>query len=397
MNRSPAILRLLAATSAVLFSAGSAFAANPSTAEAIDGVHAQADAQVAEDPVVAAARNDASARLVSQIVDEPLDAGMTIGAFLDATQSQSLLASAIDRAEQVGGPRVLSRQFVQVRLQLSGESVCDVLLRAAEASGAKSPIKPDRIKAVTKVLAFRTFTATGMADAADVLANPATTQPAESGIVGAARADAARALFTRIEARVAKDDAQLAEQLRDPRTRDRLLESLNRRAKLSSVEQGPDEVRVTAIVSIDDEPITTELNAISPKLVAAVRAEGATPTIGRAKIEQSKPAALPGVPAWVNEPITTSASSPDAGGKLRTARAAEKAARESLREKLRALPLGDKETLGTASQVDPHFADAIDAAAISARVVGTDYRADGSVEVRVSIDGQSVWQAVLMR
>lgn len=397
MNRSPAILRLLAATSAVLCSAGSAFAADPSTAEVGSGVNAPADAQVAEDPVVAAARNDASARLASQIVDEPLDAGMTIGAFLDATQSQSLLASAIDRAEQVGGPRVLARQFVQVRLQLSGESVRDVLVRAAEASGAKSPIKPDRVKAVTKVLAFRTFTATGTADAADVLANASSTQPAENGSVGAARADAARVLLTRIEARVAKDDVQLAEQLRDPRTRERLLESLSRRAKLSSVEQGPDEVRVTAIVSIDDEPITTELNAISPKLLAAVRAEGATPTVGRAKVEQAKPVEIPNVPAWVNEPITTSASAPDAGSKLRTARAAENAARDAMREKLRSLPLAERETLGTASQVDPHFADAIDAAAISARVVGTDYRADGSVEVRVSIDGQSVWQAVLMR
>jgi hypothetical protein len=91
-------------------------------------------------------------------------------------------------------------------------------------------------------------------------------------------------------------------------------------------------------------------------------------------------------PAWTRDAQTVAAVAPDAGGSLKTARVAEKAAREALREQLSKLPLDSTQTLSAAS------AKTVDVAVIGAKIASVDYRADGSVQVSVSIDGQQLWE-----
>jgi hypothetical protein len=91
-------------------------------------------------------------------------------------------------------------------------------------------------------------------------------------------------------------------------------------------------------------------------------------------------------PAWTQEAQTCSSVAPDAGDALKTARQAEKAAREALRAQLSNLQLDQAHTVGSAS------AKIVDVAVIGAKIASVDYRADGSVEVSVSVNGQQLWQ-----
>ena len=97
-------------------------------------------------------------------------------------------------------------------------------------------------------------------------------------------------------------------------------------------------------------------------------------------------------PAWASEAHTASAVASDAGYPLRTARQAEKAARDALRREIASLKIDpaveSSRTFGQAAGA------MVDAAVDAAKIAGVDYRADGSVEVSVSIDGQRLWQAM---
>lgn len=99
-------------------------------------------------------------------------------------------------------------------------------------------------------------------------------------------------------------------------------------------------------------------------------------------------------PTWVNDSLAASASAASVGSPLRTARAAEQSARKALHDKLRALTIADSGTLGDAADKRPEVAAAIDEAVGAARVSGIDYNADGSVEVRIAVGGQRLWQRI---
>ena len=108
---------------------------------------------------------------------------------------------------------------------------------------------------------------------------------------------------------------------------------------------------------------------------------------------QAAPLSLPEAPPeWSRDAHTAAATAPAAGTQLRTARAAEKSARAALREQLVALKL-DGSTLGTAGR---DATQAVDLVVAAAKISGVDYRADGSVEARVTIDGQQLWQTLQM-
>ena len=102
--------------------------------------------------------------------------------------------------------------------------------------------------------------------------------------------------------------------------------------------------------------------------------------------------ALPDLPpVWTRDAQTMSAIAPSAGSQLRTARAAEKSARAALREQLGRLAINEHTVLGAAGE---DAQSAIDLVVVAARISSVDYRADGSVKVDVSIDGQQLWQTL---
>jgi hypothetical protein len=80
---------------------------------------------------------------------------------------------------------------------------------------------------------------------------------------------------------------------------------------------------------------------------------------------------------------------------LRAARAAEADALTHIRQQVMALGLTPTQTMGQAVQIDPRLARAVDRAILrGARLYSTDYRPDGTVEVRVSLDLRFLWSAI---
>jgi hypothetical protein len=243
------------------------------------------------DPNAAALRvavDDAANKLFQTICDERLSGQTRIGDLLTAIDGTESLRQLLTRAEQIGGPRFLSPEHVQVRLDIDGRRVAMVVLDAVRAAPERSMMSVSDLESRLNLWSARRFTAVG-----DNLPKPqvGTTRSAE------------------------------------------------------------------------------------------------VPADGRQALAQ-------GMPEWASSPILASGVASRDGTPLQTARAAEDAARDALRDAILQLQFsGNVERI-----VDvPQFADLVDEAVLSARIVGVDYRADGSAQVRVSIEGRSLWLALQNR
>lgn len=244
------------------------------------------------------ANDDAVARLYAQIASESLDR-LSVAQIIDQVDGYAILMDGLARAEQIGGPRQLGDEFVQVQLQISGVRAGQLVLQAVAVKPQKSPVSPERLAQLLQDWNQRVFTSTG--------------------------------------------------------------------------------TNVTSPESIDIR-VTTDAGVITTMSATDV---AAAPKLN---FDTS--------PAWLGEPITTSAFSEPHDTKLRTARAAEQSARDALRAKVLELAV-DGMKLGDVAKVDRFVNQTIDDIVAAARVYGVDYRADGSVEVRISVDGRQVWQSLL--
>lgn len=81
--------------------------------------------------------------------------------------------------------------------------------------------------------------------------------------------------------------------------------------------------------------------------------------------------------------------------RLRAAREAEQAARDQLRQTLMNLPLGEPLTLGEVARQDADALAMLEQAVRGAEVVSTVYTPDAGVQVRLSADGEELWQSLL--
>jgi hypothetical protein len=82
------------------------------------------------------------------------------------------------------------------------------------------------------------------------------------------------------------------------------------------------------------------------------------------------------------------------GSKLKTARVAESAAVDALRDAIYALPLNGTMTIGDAVKKSPTIAQAVDRCLAGARPYKVDYRADGSVSVKSSMNPRELWEEI---
>ena len=203
---------------------------------------------------------------------------LSLGEILDRAGAKSRVITALNQAEQVGGPRTVGEGLVQVSLELRGDRAAKIVLDAISQDPNRSPIPPARLAALLQPWAERAFRSTG--------------------------------------------DSRLSKGAR--------------------------------LAKMNEQPVVMKLPDVAPE--------------------------------WTREAQTASSVAADAGGSLKTARVAEKLAREALREQLSTLPLDAAQTLGTAS------AKTVDVAVIGAKIASVDYRADGSVAVSVSIAGQQLWE-----
>jgi hypothetical protein len=239
-----------------------------------------------------------------------------------------------------------------------------------------------------------------------------------------ARRSAARQVLDSVEAvplgggaaEAAND--RLGKTLSDQKVRDALEGWLMNRP-VTSVEFN-DDLEVRVAVAIDGESFWNELAAgvgdrkdvpfpaddqardeLRRQVLARVE-----PTVGRA-VAKAAGAARPGnapplpaatsvdiprdPPRWVADQLDARASARPVDGRLKTARAAESAARDSLRDKLDKLQLSRQLTLGEAARRDPRVRDAVDHAVQRAKPRKVNYLADGGAEVIFTLDLRDLW------
>jgi hypothetical protein len=67
-----------------------------------------------------------------------------------------------------------------------------------------------------------------------------------------------------------------------------------------------------------------------------------------------------------------------------------------LRDTIGTLPIKRDLTIDQAIKQDPRIGEAVNRALLRARVYKVDYRADGSVVVRMSIDSRELWEEFRM-
>lgn len=96
-------------------------------------------------------------------------------------------------------------------------------------------------------------------------------------------------------------------------------------------------------------------------------------------------------PRWVFGLADAEAVARSNEGGLKTARLAEKEALAVLREQVRGLEISPRVTLGAMADGNPAIAASLESAMRCARVYKTEYHADGSVLVRMSLNLRLLW------
>jgi hypothetical protein len=138
---------------------------------------------------VQAATDNAVSQLREQIISSRISAMLSVGHFLDQTDSVQALNDTIERAEQIGGPRWIDDQTCQVQLQISGARVAYALVSVAAAHPKRSPLPADVLEQQLSDWKDRTFSATGTSFSAAKLQ---LLRPSDDGNAWATVADAAR-------------------------------------------------------------------------------------------------------------------------------------------------------------------------------------------------------------
>lgn len=403
-------MRLLAAILSMTIAAGEAVAADePRRAQ------------------VAAATADALGALQDDVLSTPVTADLTVAQFVDKTDSREALVKALRRAELIGGTRWPDDQTCEVRMELSGSELAEALVQIAAANPRAAGLPPDVLRARVAGLRERTFAATGMSTSAIDHLRPALDDEAWRGVadeavraaIADARHSAARQVLESVEAIEAPGGAALGELFEDQQVRD-ALEGWAMNRPVTSVQFQPElEVRVTIaatgedfwnelVAAVDDredlpfpgdEEARRELRArvlrrVEPA-VGRARAKGELDGGGGGAQPASDAASIPAdPPRWVvrHADAKGAASPPVAGNsRLKTARAAEKAARRELSRQIDGLPLSRDLTLGDAARRDGRLRDAIVRTLRRAKVSKVNYLAGGSAEVSISLDLRELW------
>lgn len=353
---------------------------------------AAADREAQVDAATLAARQ----RLAEIVAEEVLDParGVSVGDYFDRMRAGDRYYQVIGAAQRVGGVRWIDDQTCQVRLELDGDLLAEMILTLALAEPNRTPVPYGRLESRLRHWHRRSFSATGFSvtiDRAVQLSESAAAWralpvDARRSAVLSARDDAGRRA---VEAMAASDPG--------------LADDAPRRAELMAWAA---DQPVTGVRFGEDR--TVELSLAVPASMRETDAGRPPPppsiiVTGRARAEAidgpqpPRPAAVAPAepPSWATESIEAEGVAEPAGRQspLKTARAAELAAAEQLRGRIAQLAWGSG-SVGEAAAADRAVADAIDRLIAAARVVRVDYRSDGSVSVRLAVDGRSAWKAL---
>jgi hypothetical protein len=392
--------------------------------------------------LVAAARADAVDRLAVTIGAQRIDNDLTVGEFLDRTQSAPRLITVLQSADQVGDPR-WNDDGCEVRLKIAGPRLVAELTAIASGAGAASPRPPMALAAELDEWEQRIFTATGTSIAAERAADVPVPgigmgtvgRPARRAAFAAARQDAVRNLLDRTSTIPFADGKTVGQVMSDPAIGAPVTDWLQTRPVTQVEYLGSRQVQITLGVGGTDlaqEILESARDAHRPvpqgtdvaRFVSAVNQEvglvrgwGAAPGAGpqggieSATVSSSESSSQPvgnaapvptapqgplvpaSPPNWVNQQLVgqaTALANPSRA-RLRILSAAEDAAVANLKQSIDALPLPAGGTLGQSEKADPRVAQSVQRSLRHVQVAKVIYDPDGSVSVRVVLEAQQVW------
>jgi hypothetical protein len=380
-------------------------------------VYADDDARAAQ---LSAANANAVNNLMGDIEGEQIDATYTVHLFLDKTNSQPRLLAILQKAQQIGGPRWLDEQTCQIQLEIPGPSVAHELI--AIAGDSASPLTPDQIRVDLKPWDSRVFSGTGTSTASIEAISPPVSSPAWKGVpdadvraaVTAARQDAVNQVLDSIAPVPLATGKTLRDALAIPDVASVMAQWVGHRpvTLVDFREDGTVEVTlsVPAAAVYDKLHATLAARADIPVPVDekgwSIIADGISRSmanpVGVGKVTPSTQPAIVLIasqpPDWIERQIDAAGTGPATDSRLRSASLARAAAALGLREQILALLIAPNVTLGSAADRDPRLADSIERAIhTGGHVYTVDYRTDGTVVVRMSIDLRDLWDQIAAR
>lgn len=413
--------------------------------------------QTSDRSSVQAATNAAIKGLKEQVDRLPLGTRLTVGQYLDAVRGHDFMLATLQKAQLIGGARVLGDRVVQVRLDISGQLIADALTQIAAINQRQSPYSGDFVAQQSRAWSDRTFTATGIstgevvptvtsapplqpaaqANTAEIptIALDAAKRSAASGLISAVAAvdlpqghkgkdlisltGVSDALTTHVLSRPVKSvEGKQGGEVRVRLLMDRL--AFFNVLKESSMKVGGSAVPADeASWSAYREPVLNvipdEVEGVAlPAPTAVAQGVPSVSSQAPAPAPQTQPNSQPqpegqqpqadvGIsfpidppPAWFFTQIDAGGSASNAGSKLLTARAAEADALQLLGKQLEMLELKKGLTLGDAARKDPRFGGVLSRGVERARVYRVEYFEDGSARVRVSTDTRYIWQDLVV-
>ena len=375
---------------------------------------------------VHAAQASAVSTLHDQIARAPITANLTVRDFLDRTHGHDELTRALQRAEQIGGPRWIGSGTCQVHLAISGKRVASALAQIAAANPKSSPISPDELAKQLAAWDEQTFSATGTSAGSAVVTQLRPAADSWSSIaperrrqaVESAIQSAANRVLDSIQPVALTNDLTLADLLKRPEISKELHDWLVTRPVTKVDFRNDLQVEVALAVPptdlsdrlreavLSDKELPADARQADWPRIAQDVARRMAPAVGRARAARpelaepptAKAIELPDeLPAWVNQQLGAEGTATPAGGagsRLKTARRAEEKAIRELRARVDALPLTPKLTVGDAAKGDANLSERIGWVTTLAQTDKVQYHEDGSVTVRVSLDLRELWQAL---
>lgn len=356
---------------------------------------------------VQAATASARAELKRQVLTSSVAAGLSVRSLAERDRAFSI-DDVLDTAEQIGGPRWVDQDVVQVRLQVPASRILE-RIESIEPENRDPRLTPADIARLRRDWKSRTFQATGQAIPSSKIESILNTlqTPAWQNVPQAARVDAAqRARGSAVGTLVSSSSnirvgpSETIDQSFAPGAQDKL-RTWAYTLPATTVQLRDDRL-VEIGLFVDRVGLEQQLRAVvsdgalstSEKSQALVDGIGALPSIivGRAAVETpaestgAVPIIMRGLPAWANDPLVAEGSSAAGESRLRTARLAERIAKDQLRERIEKLVINTDLTLKQAAASNPRVGQAIERAVESARVYQVDYNPDGSATVRVTLD-----------
>jgi hypothetical protein len=371
---------------------------------------------------VQAAVDNATAKLKDQILQMELGHDITVQKFIDRTNGNDALTTALNNAQQIGGPRWVDDHTCQVRLEIRGSVLADLLIHQAQTNPDKTPLPQAALAERVKQWNAMTFFAIGSSANGEAIENarphfdvgawadvPA---PARKKAVAAARHDAVQHVLDDIKPISLWGNVLVQDALARPTIGDRVDQWINHQPIIKVEFQSDLQVEVTLSVptsalestlqsAVSSDQQFTQNASIDWGRVQKEITLHVGSAVGRSSAApQGGPSSLPAVvlpiepPDWIDQLIEAEATATGTGSRLKVARAAEVIAVGKLRDQFLTMKISPDSTLGDAAHADPRINEAVDRAMKHTRTFKVDYRADGSVVVRVDLDLRAAWDEV---